>query len=72
MVAQWEGNKVTIWTSTQVPFDARAGVCETLELPANRTCADCEGGGGGTRPTWASINCGVFICMRCAGVHRAR
>ncbi|MEY2580656.1 MAG: hypothetical protein QOE09_505 [Ilumatobacteraceae bacterium] len=36
VVAQWEGNKVTIWTSTQVPFDARGGVCETLELPANR------------------------------------
>ncbi|MEX1105046.1 MAG: molybdopterin cofactor-binding domain-containing protein, partial [Ilumatobacteraceae bacterium] len=36
VVAQWEGEKVTIWTSTQVPFDARAGVCETLELPANR------------------------------------
>ncbi len=36
VLAQWEGNKVTIWTSTQVPFDARAGVCETLELPANR------------------------------------
>ena len=36
VVAQWEGNKVTIWTSTQVPFDARAGVCETLGLPTNR------------------------------------
>ena len=36
VVAQWEGNKVTIWTSTQVPFDARAGVCETLQLPSNR------------------------------------
>ncbi len=36
VVAQWEGDKVTIWTSTQVPFDARAGVCETLEMPANR------------------------------------
>ena len=36
IVAQWEGDKVTIWTSTQVPYDARAGVCETLELPANR------------------------------------
>ena len=36
VVAQWEGNKVTIWSSTQVPFDARAGVCETLEMPASR------------------------------------
>ena len=36
VVAQWEGNKVTIWSSTQVPFDARAGVCETLQLPASR------------------------------------
>ncbi|MFM8266850.1 MAG: xanthine dehydrogenase family protein molybdopterin-binding subunit [Ilumatobacteraceae bacterium] len=36
IVAQWEGEKVTIWTSTQVPFDARAGVCQTLGLPANR------------------------------------
>ena len=36
VLAQWEGDKVTIWTSTQVPYDARAGVCETLELPANR------------------------------------
>ncbi len=36
VVAQWEGNKVTIWTSTQVPFDARNGVCETLQMPSNR------------------------------------
>ena len=36
VVAQWEGDKVTIWSSTQVPFDARSGVCETLQMPANR------------------------------------
>lgn len=36
ILAQWEGDKVTIWTSTQVPFDARAGVCQTLDLPTNR------------------------------------
>lgn len=36
IVAQWEGTKVTIWTSTQVPFDARAGVCETLQLRTNQ------------------------------------
>jgi len=36
VLAQWEGDKVTIWTSTQVPYDARDGVCETLQLPSNR------------------------------------
>ncbi|EFN56385.1 hypothetical protein CHLNCDRAFT_14705, partial [Chlorella variabilis] len=47
-----------------------AALRRLLELPANRACADCGGAGAGSRPTWASINCGVFICMRCAGVHR--
>eukprot|EP00958_Prasinococcus_capsulatus_P018695 scaffold2213_cov444-Prasinococcus_capsulatus_cf.AAC.2 len=37
-----------------------------LDLPHNRTCADCHA----ARPTWASINCGVFICMGCSGIHR--
>jgi CO/xanthine dehydrogenase Mo-binding subunit len=36
VVAQWDGDRVTIWSSTQVPFQARNGVCETLELPTNR------------------------------------
>jgi len=47
VVAQWEGNKLTIWTSTQVPFDARAGVCETLQLPANRVRVIVPHLGGG-------------------------
>jgi CO/xanthine dehydrogenase Mo-binding subunit len=36
ILAQWQGGKVTIWTSSQVPFDARAGVCETLGMPTNK------------------------------------
>ncbi|KAI3426323.1 hypothetical protein D9Q98_008696 [Chlorella vulgaris] len=47
-----------------------AALKRLLELPANRACADCGGSGSGARPGWASISCGVFICMRCAGVHR--
>ena len=47
IVAQWEGEKVTIWTSTQVPFQARAGVCETLELPTNRVRVIVPHLGGG-------------------------
>lgn len=47
VLAQWEGDRVTIWTSTQVPFDARAGVCETLQLPASRVRVIVPHLGGG-------------------------
>lgn len=33
----------------------------------NRTCADC----GAPDPKWASANIGVFICLKCCGVHRS-
>ncbi len=47
VLAQWEGNRVTIWTSSQVPFQARDGVCETLELPTNRVRVIVPHLGGG-------------------------
>jgi len=47
VVAQWEGEKVTIWSSTQVPFAARDGVCETLRLPSNRVRVIVPHLGGG-------------------------
>jgi len=47
VVAQWEGDSVTIWTSTQVPFGARDGVCETLQMPTNRVRVIVPHLGGG-------------------------
>jgi len=38
-----------------------------LAKPENRECFDC----GALRPRWASTNLGIFICMRCAGIHRS-
>ena len=37
-----------------------------LSRPENKICADCKE----QMPTWASINCGVFICLKCSGIHR--
>ena len=36
VLAQWQGDHVTIWTTSQVPFLARSGVAETLGLPESR------------------------------------
>ena len=33
VIAQWQGDQVTIWSSTQVPYAARAGVAATLQVP---------------------------------------
>jgi hypothetical protein len=36
------------------------------KLPFNKICADC-----GMEPTvWASVNLGVFLCLRCGSIHR--
>ncbi|KAK8089888.1 UBA domain-containing protein 3 [Apiospora hydei] len=35
-------------------------------VPGNKTCADC----GSRNPGWASWSLGIFLCMRCASIHR--
>jgi stromal membrane-associated protein len=39
---------------------------ELLNKPENRECADCNN----KNPTWVSIDFGVFVCLRCSGLHR--
>lgn len=39
---------------------------ELLREDENKYCADCEA----KQPRWASWNLGVFLCIRCAGLHR--
>lgn len=38
-----------------------------LKLEGNKMCADCK---RNKHPRWASWNLGVFICIRCSGIHR--
>jgi CO/xanthine dehydrogenase Mo-binding subunit len=49
VIAQWEGDYVTIWSSTQVPFPARSTVAHTLQLPESsvRVIVPLLGGGFG-------------------------
>jgi CO/xanthine dehydrogenase Mo-binding subunit len=49
VVAQWQGDKVTVWSTSQVPFSARAGVAETLQMPESnvRIVVPHLGGGFG-------------------------
>ena len=37
-----------------------------LSRPENHLCADCKR----PSPTWASLNKGVFVCIKCSGCHR--
>ena len=37
-----------------------------LSRPENQLCADCKR----PSPTWASLNIGVFVCIKCSGCHR--
>jgi stromal membrane-associated protein len=38
-----------------------------LKLEGNKICADCK---RNKHPRWASWNLGVFVCIRCSGIHR--
>ncbi|XP_006656236.1 ADP-ribosylation factor GTPase-activating protein AGD12 isoform X1 [Oryza brachyantha] len=40
---------------------------ELLRKSDNRICADCSA----PDPKWASTNIGVFLCLKCSGIHRS-
>ncbi|KAH8154123.1 uncharacterized protein LAJ45_01891 [Morchella importuna] len=45
----------------------QAVIKSLLKLPGNKICADCK---RNKLPRWASWNLGLFICIRCSGIHR--
>ena len=49
VIAEWQGRRVTIWSSTQVPFIARAGAAAVLGIPEGdvRVIVPHLGGGFG-------------------------
>jgi len=51
IVAQWEGDQLTVWASTQGTFSVRAGLAEALEIPESkvRVITHFMGGGFGSK-----------------------
>ncbi|KAF2624492.1 ArfGap-domain-containing protein [Macroventuria anomochaeta] len=45
----------------------RATLKNLVKLEGNKACSDCK---RNKHPRWASWNLGVFICIRCSGIHR--
>ncbi|KAF2098356.1 ArfGap-domain-containing protein [Rhizodiscina lignyota] len=45
----------------------RATLKSLVKLESNKSCADCK---RNKHPRWASWNLGIFICIRCSGIHR--
>lgn len=50
-----------------IPASGKRRLKDLLLQKDNRCCADC----GAPDPKWASANIGVFICLKCCGVHRS-
>ncbi|KAF4518315.1 hypothetical protein B566_EDAN009103 [Ephemera danica] len=42
-------------------------LAELLKRPGNSECAEC----GSKNTEWSSYNIGIFVCTRCAGIHRS-
>ncbi len=51
ILAEWNGDRVTVWSSTQVPYVARSGVAETMGIPEShvRVIVPLLGGGFGAK-----------------------
>lgn len=50
----------------QIQEKCQAILGNLLREEDNKYCVDCDAKG----PRWASWNLGVFLCIRCAGIHR--
>jgi CO/xanthine dehydrogenase Mo-binding subunit len=52
--AQWEGDEVTVWHSTQSIFGTRSSVAEVLGIPQDKVRAICNYVGGGFGSKWGA------------------
>lgn len=53
---------------TTNPEANRTTLKTLVKIEGNKSCADCK---RNKHPRWASWNIGVFVCIRCSGIHRS-
>jgi xanthine dehydrogenase YagR molybdenum-binding subunit len=70
VVAQWEGEKLTVWASTQGIFSVRDQLANHLSIPATnvRVICDYMGGGFGSKLAAGSYTAVTARLARAAGV----
>ncbi|XP_076368081.1 stromal membrane-associated protein 1-like isoform X4 [Tachypleus tridentatus] len=59
-------NKFERERQKQIQEKCQTILAQLLREEDNKYCVDCDAKG----PRWASWNLGVFLCIRCAGIHR--
>lgn len=52
--AQWQGDQVTVWHSTQSVWGTRSSVAEVLDIPQDKVRAICDFVGGGFGSKWGA------------------
>ena len=53
-VAQWEGDRLTVWHSTQSVWGTRSSTAEVLDIPQDQVRAICHYVGGGFGSKWGA------------------
>ena len=51
---------------TQQELDFKSMLEQMCKRPENQECADCTS----RNPRWAVFNHGIFVCIKCSGMHR--
>lgn len=65
MILIAELNKITL-TNDIYKEEELKNVMQILLQDENKFCVECND----KDPEWASVNLGVFMCIRCSGIHR--